>query len=50
MPTFVTETGVMPTDDGLVHLVTDNNFPQASDPTQQTGRFETPALAMEAFF
>lgn len=50
VPTFVTETGVMPTDDGLAHLVTDNNFPQASDPAQQTGRFETPALAMEAFF
>lgn len=48
--TFVTETGVMPTDDGLVHLVSDNKLSAASDPTQQTGRFETPALAMEAFF
>jgi len=48
--TFVTETGVMPTDDGLVHLVSDNELVKASDPTKQTGRFETPALAMEGFF
>ncbi|MBP5841393.1 hypothetical protein J8137_02330 [Lactiplantibacillus plantarum] len=48
--TFITETGVEPTDDGLVKLTSDNNMTQNSDPTQQTGLFETPALAMEAFF
>jgi len=48
--TFVTETGAMSTDDGLAHLVSDNELTKASDPTQQTGRFETPALAMEGFF
>lgn len=50
VPTFVTEIGAMPTDDGLAHLLSDNEPAVASDPTQQTGRFETPALAMEAFF
>ncbi len=48
--TFVTEIGVMPTDDGLAHLISDNTLSKASDPTQQTGLFDTPALAMEAFF